>query len=298
MKHKPPAAIKIVVLDFNGTVLRDTDTYVDINVQVGKAIGLQGLTAERFKELAGTPGQDWKHAFRVVATEEGNNDVIGMINATTETASKEVPTLRSKFQEIYTQRMRGQKAIWDFSPDLILTPGCLEGIKALRQKGIQVDIISNQVSDQLFPMLEQAGVMDVLSRGDIFGGADKVAGIRQAAEKNGVPIEQVLFVSDERRDLDFAREAGSQFAHVSTGVNTKQEVMAHARQSGATPYFINSVADVPELVNQIEQAVANNQEMSVDLTDQSAGLETPALALAAPAPVASATAGNSGTSAA
>lgn len=277
-RYLPPNQIKVVAFDFNGTILRDTDTYVAVNVELGQSMGLKGLTAQRYRDLAGTPGRDWTHPFRVVASEESNETVLKMHKEPVNGTPSMDQTMEGKYQVIYERHMDHQKDAWSQNPDRILAPGALKTVSDLQQQGIKVVFISTQYKEQIIPLFQQSGLLPLLQDGDVIGGvSNKGVAMREVMNREGIEPSQLLYVGDERKDGVHAREAGAQFAHVASGINTPDRVKADLRE-GERAYFMDGTQNTKDLVNAINKSVANSTPMS-NLEFSSTAL-TPSLSLA------------------
>lgn len=241
--------IEMVALDFNGTLLADADSYVSVNVELGKELGLRNLTSDRYRRLAGTPGQDWTHPFRVVARKEENEYVLGLPREGGSGRAAPGDTMESIYQTVYEARMKEQWARWARCVDSVLAPGTRDVVSALRNDGVVVTVISTQHSAQIEPVLELAGVLDLVGSENIHGGAlSKSEKMRHVAATHGTRLGRVLYVGDERKDLADATETGAQFAHVSNGVNARERVLADSESAGHRITLLDGIRQVPDVI--------------------------------------------------
>ena len=94
-----------------------------------------------------------------------------------------------------------------------LRQGCLETLRALRERGLQLSIVSNIDDDYLHPMLERAGLTDLLhhwSSSEEARSCKPDPGFFQyACRKAGCEPDRVLFVGDSlEHDIAGARPLG------------------------------------------------------------------------------------------
>lgn len=180
-------------------------------------------------------------------------------------------------------------AVQDLMPGVLAdygvpVPGCVEAMAALRQRGIKIGSCtgySRSMMEKLLPAAEQAGY-----RPDCLVTADEVPAGRplpwmcwRNCEKLGVfPPEAVVKVGDTVADIEEGLNAGHFSVAVTRSSNsiglTAEEAAAmdpdeladmeaslarRFRQAGAH-YVISSIAELPELCDDISACLANGRK--------------------------------------
>ncbi len=96
---------------------------------------------------------------------------------------------------------------------MVLREDCLPTLRALRERGLYLSIVSNIDDDYLFPLVEKSGLDEVL---DHWTSSEEAKSCKPdrvffelALQKAGVAPEQVLFVGDSpEHDIQGARNVG------------------------------------------------------------------------------------------
>jgi len=126
---------------------------------------------------------------------------------------------------LWVERGVTKKDLIDVVKKLKLMPGAMETIHALKKKGYMLAIISGGLSivlDYFMPNYEKLFDHIMINRlffdktGKISGieptefGADnyKIDGLRSIAEKEGISLEECVFVGDSENDIEIAKGAG------------------------------------------------------------------------------------------
>ena len=105
--------------------------------------------------------------------------------------------------------------------------GVVDGLKALRERGVKVGVCSSKMRFRIVESFEKkAGCMPV----DVLIGLDDAdipkpdpSGLMKCIEQLGVDKRDVLYVGDNHIDAETARNAEVDFAAVLTGSTTREE---------------------------------------------------------------------------
>ncbi|MDD6135440.1 MAG: HAD-IA family hydrolase [Selenomonadaceae bacterium] len=106
-------------------------------------------------------------------------------------------------------------------------PHTLAVLRALREQGAKIGIISSKTRHRIQEKFTADGVPELIDR--IIGSDDVAAhkpapeGILKALDYFQIPKEQVLYTGDSYVDAGAAQNAGVDFAAVTTGTTTAQE---------------------------------------------------------------------------
>jgi phosphoglycolate phosphatase len=112
--------------------------------------------------------------------------------------------------------------------DTRLFPGLADVLQALRRAGCRLGVLSSNAADNILACLRGNGVEGlfdaVVGYRRLFG---KARAIRRFIKGQGVAAAEVLYVGDEVRDIEAARQAGVAVAAVTWGFNTKELLARH-----------------------------------------------------------------------
>lgn len=145
-----------------------------------------------------------------------------MMDAIKEVIQSQDETAAREFLEIYKKEAdRYMTAGTHFFPHTLTT------LRALREQGSRIGIISSKTRYRIQEKFDADGVPDLIDR--IIGSDDVTAhkpspeGIRKALEHFQVSPDQVLYTGDSYVDAGAAQNAGVDFAAVTTGTTTAAE---------------------------------------------------------------------------
>jgi phosphoglycolate phosphatase len=117
-----------------------------------------------------------------------------------------------------------------------LFPGIPEALERLAKAGVQLAMVSSNSRANVERVLGADNVkrMTRMNCGvSMFG---KAAQLRQVTRQCGVPREQVIYIGDELRDGDAARQAGVVFGAVTWGQHSEEALRArHPTEIFTTP---------------------------------------------------------------
>ena len=119
--------------------------------------------------------------------------------------------------------------------------------QALREAGLRLGIVSTKYRSRIASTLERHGLTD---RFDVIIGGEDVErhkphpeGLHRAVEGLRVPVDQTLYVGDTVADAVAAREAGSPFVAVLSGMTRAEEFDPHPKVA-----VLPHVGGLPELL--------------------------------------------------
>jgi phosphoglycolate phosphatase-like HAD superfamily hydrolase len=110
-----------------------------------------------------------------------------------------------------------------------LFPGLLAVLKALRQSGYLLSILSSNAKDNILACLHANAAVDLFD--EVIGGSGllgKGRVMRRWLHGQKVAKCEVLYVGDEVRDIKVARQAGVAIAAVTWGYNKAELLTSHA----------------------------------------------------------------------
>jgi phosphoglycolate phosphatase len=122
-----------------------------------------------------------------------------------------------------------RKAVRDHMPSIRLFAGLAELVRDLREAGLRVGVLSSNGAENIRTCLAANGVEEafdfVVGYSRLFG---KATSLRKVLRQEGVAPRQLLYVGDEVRDAEAARQAGVDFAAVAWGFNAADLLSRHA----------------------------------------------------------------------
>lgn len=106
-------------------------------------------------------------------------------------------------------------------------PGIAEVFQALRERGMQIGMVSSSEERTIRTILEANGlVVDFITHSNLFG---KARALKKALHEHALVPADTLYVGDEVRDVEACQEAGIRIVAVTWGLNSK----AALEQAGA-----------------------------------------------------------------
>ncbi len=139
---------------------------------------------------------------------------------------------------LFRMLLDGRKEMKKLLGKVEMPSGLADLIKARLADGHKVAIISSNSKTSIVGFLKQNGIsggVEVESSIHLFG---KSSAIRKYLKKNKINKSDAVYIGDEVRDIDAAREAGIKCISVTWGYNTK-EVLEKNNQ-----LLTNSVAEL------------------------------------------------------
>lgn len=129
-----------------------------------------------------------------------------------------------------------------------LFPGALDLLRALRERGIRVGVVSSKRTQVLREVMANNGALEYV---ELIIGSDAVSrhkpdpeGLLEAMERFGVRAEETLYCGDTLIDAQTAQRAGVDFCAVLNGTTT-------AGEFDAQPH-VHVASDLPELAHWLD----------------------------------------------
>ena len=200
-----PIAVKVVLLDLDGTLL---DTIGDIisaaNLMRG-TLGFQPLESGVIRNFVG------KGIVNLVA--KTLKDAVGEVGPTALKVA--VANFERQYESCFTQTSQPY-------------PGVVDGLNALKDAGFRLGCVTNKIEKFTLPLLEKTGLRDYF---EIVVSGDTVAEkkphpmqLKHAAEFFGCKISEILLIGDSVNDAEAARSAGCAVFILPYGYNEGQEL--------------------------------------------------------------------------
>ncbi len=191
-------AYRLVIFDFDGTLADSAEwTFGKLN-EIGKRFGLRHVTPEEIEMLRG----------------RSNRDVISYLGV----PLWKLPAIAAELR----REMAAEAAA------IPLFPGIVEMLTALRGADVRTAIVSSNAEQNIRRILgpQNAALIDDFACGaSLFGKARK---LRTVVKRSGIAPAQTLFVGDETRDIEAAREAGVASGAVLWGYATSDILRAES----------------------------------------------------------------------
>lgn len=200
-----PIPIQVALLDLDGTLL---DTAGDIATAANKmraSLGFAPLDSALIKSFVG-------------------KGIANLVSKTLKDAVGEVGPTALKVAVANFERQY-QTCFGDSS---VPFPGVIDGLNALKAKGIRLGCVTNKAEQFTTPLLEKMGLSHffelTLSGDSLPEKKPHPLPLQHAAEFFGAPSAEVLLIGDSINDAQAARAAGSPVFIVPYGYNEGQEL--------------------------------------------------------------------------
>ena len=188
---------KYVIFDFDGTLADTEEANFVIYQKLAEKYNLRNITMD---ELG--------HLKKMNAKE---------VMAYIELKKRYLPFLLKKGKSLLTQDI---KEIRLCKPDIFHTIG------KLREMGVKTAIITtnSKTNVKLFLEAHNADVFDLIISATMFGKESKM---KRIVKKEKLNLNEFLYVGDEIRDINAAKNAGMDIASVGWGYNTVESLKKH-----------------------------------------------------------------------
>ncbi len=213
--------IEAILFDLDGTL---TDSAPDLAIAVDtmmRQLGLPPRGEDKVRQWVGNGAENLIR--RALADDIAGNAPADLVNAA-----------RPLFKATYADNLCVHTRLY---------PGVLEGLQALRARGLRMACITNKPAEFAVPLLEKIGIAEFFKT--VIGGEctpnKKPApdALLLAAQRLGVEIGRTLMVGDSMNDVGAARNAGCPVVAVPYGYNHGQDI--HDARPDAV---IDSIADL------------------------------------------------------
>jgi len=196
--------VRAAIIDLDGTLI---DTLADFVVVLNRVLGELGLAAVERRFVEHTVGKGSEHLIRSTLQHLGADP--GALYA----------QAWARYQQHYAE-VNGQHAT--------VYPGVVEGLTALRARGLTLACLTNKPSAFALPLLRQKGLdgfFSVVFGGDAFERKkpDPLP-LLKTCDALGTTPAQTLMVGDSSNDARAARAAGCPVVLVSYGYNHGEPV--------------------------------------------------------------------------
>lgn len=203
-QKKKKTKLKAIFFDFDYTLGDGTE---EIVISMNYALSKLGYPERTTEEIRKTIG---------LILEE----VIEMFEGVTD------PEEQKQFVDYFVEKIN---AI--VSTQTVLYPDTKNVLRALKDRGYKIAIVSTKHDNQLEAIFEKFQIRDII---DMIVGSNNVPipkpapdGIQKVLQEMNLKKEEVLYVGDSIVDAKTAGNAGVQFAAVVTGTTTKEELEQH-----------------------------------------------------------------------
>lgn len=203
---------KLVIFDFNGTLVKDLSIVYGAIVSMFKEHGAKPPSLKLFRNTPSVP-LEWYYEQ-------------GFPRSVTE---KKLTETFNKYTERIWRRQRPR-----------LRPGAHILLKYCKRNKIRAIIVSALNSSLMEKRSEQMGLKRLFE--EIHGGIhDKGRAIKEITQRHGLSPKESIYIGDTAGDVRFTKEAGATSIAITTGYNEPRLLLA------AKPDFL--VKSMPEALN-------------------------------------------------
>ena len=200
-----PIPLKAVLLDLDGTLLDTAGDIAEAANRMRAALGFQPLDPALIKTFVG-------------------KGIANLVSKTLKDAVGEVGPTALKVAVANFERQY-EKCFGDTS---IPYPGVIDGMNALKDKGLRLACVTNKAAKFTEPLLERTGLKDyfelVVSGDTLAAKKPDPLQLTHAVEFFGAQPAEVLLIGDSVNDAVAARAAGCPVFVVPYGYNEGQEL--------------------------------------------------------------------------
>ena len=215
--------MKLIILDFDGTLADTRGLIVMTMQQTIRELGLEPRTDAQCASMIGLP---LRQAF---------TDLIPMTDAMGDLC---VDTYRRIFNEnnaVYT---------------VPAFPNVLETLRLLSQKGYTLTIASSRIHRSLMELITSMGLQNVISyvlgADDVLQAKPNPEPVLKTLEKFGCSPDEALVVGDTWYDIEMGRRAGVRTCGVTYGNGTREELM-----NAGADFLIDDFGNLMSLIARI-----------------------------------------------
>ncbi|KAF1040243.1 MAG: Phosphoglycolate phosphatase, chromosomal [Herbaspirillum frisingense] len=198
--------IKAAIIDLDGTML---DTAADFHVAVNRMradLGLAPLAQETIVNFVGKGTENLLR--RVLAVDYAEDEAAQYFQQALDSYTEHYLAINGDYSALY--------------------PGVLEGLQAMKDKGLRLACVTNKPVSFTLPLLDKKGLrgfFDVVYGGDSFPKKkpDPMP-LLQVCADFGLPPAQVVAIGDSSNDAQAARAAGCRVLNVPYGYNHGESI--------------------------------------------------------------------------
>jgi len=195
------ASIKLIVFDWDGTLMDSEAQIVHCLHSTIKDLGLAPMTSDTVRNVIGL----------------GLREAVDML----------VPGRDTAFQQAFVEAYRKH---WFAHPHSGLFAGVREVLDLLREEGFLLGLATGKARPGLVRVLEQTGLTDYFAATRC---ADETVSkphpqmLIELMDELGVAAHETIMVGDTEYDLEMARNAGVDRVAVRSGVHSEQRLLRH-----------------------------------------------------------------------
>jgi phosphoglycolate phosphatase len=219
------SGIRAVIVDLDGTMV---DTAGDFQIAINRMRAEFDLNALPVTTITDFVGKGSEHLVRGVLS----------LDWETQRIADHFVAAMASYQRHYLAINGDYSTVY---------PGVIEGLKALREKGLRLACVTNKPIAFTVPLLEKKGLRDFF---EIVYGGDSLARkkpdptpLLQVCSDFGLRPRQVVAIGDSINDAQAARAAGCLVLHVPYGYNH-----GHAIQEVDTDGIVNTLLHAAHLI--------------------------------------------------
>ncbi|UIN20671.1 phosphoglycolate phosphatase [Herbaspirillum frisingense] len=198
--------IKAAIIDLDGTML---DTAADFHVAVNRMRAELGLTPLSQETIVNFVGKGTENLIRrVLAVDYPEDEAAQYFQQALDAYTEHYLAINGDYSSLY--------------------PGVLEGLQAMREKGLRLACVTNKPLAFAAPLLEKKGLsgfFEIVYGGDSFPRKkpDPMP-LLQVCEDFGLAPAQVVAIGDSSNDAQAARAAGCRVLNVPYGYNHGESI--------------------------------------------------------------------------
>lgn len=198
--------IKAAIIDLDGTML---DTAADFHVAVNRMRAELGLTPLSQETIVNFVGKGTENLIRrVLAVDYPEDEAAQYFQQALDAYTEHYLAINGDYSSLY--------------------PGVLEGLQAMREKGLRLACVTNKPLAFAVPLLEKKGLsgfFEIVYGGDSFPRKkpDPMP-LLQVCENFGLAPAQVVAIGDSSNDAQAARAAGCRVLNVPYGYNHGESI--------------------------------------------------------------------------
>lgn len=198
--------IKAAIIDLDGTML---DTAADFHVAVNRMREELGLTPLSQETIVNFVGKGTENLIRrVLAVDYAEDEAAQYFQQALEAYTEHYLAINGDYSSLY--------------------PGVIEGLQALRGKGLRLACVTNKPLAFAVPLLQKKGLRDFF---EIVYGGDSFAKkkpdpmpLLQVCQDFALEPAQVVAIGDSSNDAQAARAAGCRVLNVPYGYNHGESI--------------------------------------------------------------------------
>lgn len=198
--------IKAAIIDLDGTML---DTAPDFHVAVNRMRADLGLTPLAMQTIVDFVGKGTENLMRrVLAVDYDEQEVEQHFGQALESYQYHYPLINGDYSTLY--------------------PGVIDGLNAMKQKGLRLACVTNKPLAFALPLLEKKGLRSYF---DVVYGGDSLpqkkphpAPLLQVCKDFDLQPAQVVAIGDSSNDAQAARAAGCRVLNVPYGYNHGESI--------------------------------------------------------------------------